>query len=621
MDLPVSAPALNTDLDAPALADWRALVNKVLDRSGSLDSAGLDRAFARRLTTTTADGVTLSPLYTHADEAPERATPGSAPFTRGSTAAGSVIAGWDVRALHADADANATQAAVLADLEGGATSLWLKLGANAIAISDLPTILEPVLLDLAAVVLDAGDDAIAAAHALEDIWSARGLEPHQVSGNFGFDPLGQAARNGTSPDLIPTVGFAVASAERFAHMRSFVADGLVLHEAGATDAQELAGVIAMGTEYVRALVDAGLSVDLAFTQVEFRLSATADQFATIAKLRAARQLWSRVAEVSGVQQDAVAGAGAMRQHVVTSWSMLSRRDPWVNLLRGTVAAFGAGVGGAQSVTVLPFDAALGLPDSMSRRLARNTSALLIEESHVGRVIDPAGGSWFVENLTQEVAEAAWGLFTAMEGRGGFTADLASGDLASSLAQSARERAVRIAHRRDPLTGVSEFPDVHETPLVRKAVSAPEPRGFPRVRYAEGFERLRDRSDAAPEHPRVVLVAIGEVSDYTARTTFAKNFYEAGGIRAETIAFADSARAEITATGLACICSSDAVYADQAVAVAQTLTEWGIKQVHLAGPGGDLKDALTQAGVSVFVSLGVDVIDVLTTALNECGVAQ
>ncbi len=621
MDLPVSAPTLNTDLDAPALADWRALVNKVLDRSGSLDSAGLDRAFARRLTTTRADGVTLSPLYTHADEAPERATPGSAPFTRGATAAGSVIAGWDVRALHADADASGTQAAVLADLEGGATSLWLKLGADAIAISDLPTILEPVLLDLAAVVLDAGDDAIAAAHALADIWSARGLEPHQVSGNFGFDPLGQATRNGTSPDLIPTVGFAVASAERFAHMRSFVADGLVLHEAGATDAQELAGVIAMGTEYVRALVDAGLSVDLAFAQVEFRLSATADQFATIAKLRAARQLWSRVAEVSGVQQNAVAGAGAMRQHVVTSWSMLSRRDPWVNLLRGTVAAFGAGVGGAQSVTVLPFDAALGLPDSMARRLARNTSALLIEESHVGRVIDPAGGSWFVEKLTQEVAVAAWALFAATEGRGGFAADLASGALASSLAQSAHERAVRIAHRRDPLTGVSEFPDVHETPLVRKAVSGPAPRGLPRVRYAEGFETLRDRSDAAPEHPRVVLVAIGDVSDYTARTTFAKNFYEAGGIRAETIAFAQSARAEITATGLACICSSDAVYADQAVAVAQTLTEWGIKQVHLAGPGGELKDALAQAGVSVFVSLGVDVIDVLTAALDECGVAQ
>jgi len=621
MDLPVSAPTLNTDLDAPALADWRALVNKVLDRSGSLDSAGLDRAFARRLTTTTAEGVTLSPLYTHADEVPERATPGSAPFTRGATAAGSVIAGWDVRALHADADASATQAAVLTDLEGGATSLWLKLGTDAIAISDLPTILEPVLLDLAAVVLDAGDDAIAAAHALEEIWSARGLEPQQVSGNFGFDPLGQAARNGTSPDLIPTVGFAVASAERFAHVRSFVADGLFMHEAGATDAQELAGVIAMGTEYVRALVDAGLSVDLAFAQVEFRLSATADQFATIAKLRAARQLWSRVAEVSGVQQDAVAGAGAMRQHVVTSWSMLSRRDPWVNLLRGTVAAFGAGVGGAQSVTVLPFDAALGLPDSMARRLARNTSALLIEESHVGRVVDPAGGSWFVENLTQEVAEAAWALFAATEGRGGFTADLASGHLASSLAQSAQERSVRIAHRRDPLTGVSEFPDVHETPLVRKAVSPPAPRGLPRVRYAEGFETLRDRSDAAPEHPRVVLVAIGDVSDYTARTTFAKNFYEAGGIRAETIAFAQSARAEIKATGLACICSSDAVYADQAVAVAQTLTEWGIKQVHLAGPGGELKDALTQAGVSVFVSLGVDVIDVLTAALDELGVAK
>ena len=610
---------LTTDLNPPALEQWRALVNKVLDRTGSLDASALDVAFVRKLTTVTDSGISLQPLYTHADELSQAPTPGSVPFTRGASAAGAVVAGWDVRALHGDPDTDLTATQILADLEGGVTSLWIKAGAYGVGLGDLSKVLEPVLLDLAAVVLDAADEGIEAARILEDIWAARGLEPDQVSGNFGLDPIGTAARTGNNPDLIPCVGFALATSQRYPNVRNFVVDGLVLHEAGATDVQELAGIIAIGTQYVRALVDAGLPVDQAFDQVEFRIAATADQFATIAKLRAARRLWSRVAQVSGAHQDQVSGACAMKQHVVTSWAMLSRRDPWVNLLRGTVAGFAAGVGGAHSVTVLPFDAAIGLPDAMSRRLARNTSALLIEESHVGRVVDPAGGSWFVESLTDQTAQLAWTLFTQIESRGGFSAELAAGRIATDLAHASTQRQVRIAHRKDALTGVSEFPNVYEVPVVREPAPAVEIAGLPRIRYAQSFEVLRDRADAAPKTPVVLLAALGEVSDYTARTTFAKNFYESGGIRAEVVELTAQNLSRFENADLVCLCSSDEIYSQEGLTDAALLTDAGVGQVHLAGSGGELTSELNQAGVNTFITMGIDVVATLTQTLDSLGV--
>ena len=626
-------PVLDTDLTPPSLEQWRSLVDRVLDRSGSLDRAQLDAAFARRLTTVTPDGLTVKPLYTAADELAETPAPGARPYTRAATPAGSVIGGWDVRAHHGDPEVALTSAAVLADLQGGATSLWLTVGPGGIGIEDLATVLEPVLLDLAAVVLDAGDLSIDAAHALRDIWTARGLADDAVSGNLGLDPIGTAARAGQHPDLIPSLGLAVAHAERHPNVRAFVVDALVLHEAGATDAQELGGAIAIGTEYLRALVAAGLGVDLALRQIEFRFAATADQFATIAKLRAARRLWARVAEVAGASQDGVAGASAMRQHVVTSWSMTSRRDPWVNLLRSTVAAFAAGVGGAQSVTVLPFDAALGRPDGFARRLARNTQALLIEEASAARVIDPAGGSWFVESFTDELAQSAWSWFQQIETDGGFVDSLASGRIASDVATSASIRADRIAHRLDALTGVSEFPDVDETPLSRAKTPVSVSGGLPRIRYSETFEVLRDRADtsvAAGRTPRVLLAALGPVSSFTARATFAKNFYEAGGIRTEVIEFdlaqpnAATAFAAAIGDGAAsavCLCSSDAVYDEWATQAVAALADAGVRHIHLAGKGGALAESLAAAGVSTFIYAGVDVVDVLDRTMDELSIEQ
>src|SRR5215218_2347470 len=225
-----------------------------------------------------------------------------------------------------------------------------------------------------------------------------------------------------------------------------------------------------------------------------RYGASADQFTTIAALRAARRLWDRVGEVSGAAPD----LRAQRQHAVTSSVMTTKHDPWVNLLRTTVACFAAGVGGADVVTVQPFDAALGLPDAFSRRIARNTQNLLVEEGHLARVLDPAGGSWYVESLTDSLARAAWDWFTEIERAGGLAAALDSGLVGDRIAAAWDDRAERLAHRTDALTGVSGFPNLTEKLPEREPAAALLPSGgLPRVRAAQEFEALRDAADSAP----------------------------------------------------------------------------------------------------------------------------
>jgi methylmalonyl-CoA mutase len=420
----------------------------------------------------TYDGIVRAPLYTSADVAPAPGLPGRSPFVRGGRPSGAP-AGWDIRQRYTVAD----PAAVLDDLEHGVTSLWL-VGLPAGALAE---VLREVHLDLAPVILDAGADFAAAADALLDLNRAKGIAAREVRGNLGADPLGWLARTGTAADLGAATGLAVRAAGEFPALRTIVVDALPYHEAGGSDAQELGCAIGSGVAYLRALTGAGLDVDAAAGQLEFRFAATVDQFLTIAKFRAARRLWARVVEVSG------GSAGAQRQHAVTSPAMMTRRDPWVNMLRTTVACFAAGVGGADAVTVLPFDTAIGQPDAFGRRIARNTQSILLEESTVAKVTDPAGESWYVERLTDELARAAWSWFTELERAGGIRAGLDSGLVADRLAETWQARRANLAAGTDKITGVTEFPNPDEEPLHREPAPAQPSGGLPRVRYAEEFE--------------------------------------------------------------------------------------------------------------------------------------
>lgn len=456
----------------PATRDqWQALVEKVLRRSG---------ASADTLRTSTYDGFGLEPLYTADDTSPAAGFPGLPPFTRGSRPDGAVATGWDVRQRHAHPDPAVTKNAVLADLEHGVASLWLVVGPAGIPLDALPDVLADVYLGLAPVTLDAGADTEAAAGALLDLHEDKGIQASQVRGNLGADPIGLRARTGEPQDLDGAAALAVRVAERYVNLRSVVVDALPYHEAGSSDGQELGYALATAVAYLRALTDAGLTVDDAARRLEFRFAATADQFGTIAKLRAARRLWARVAEV--------AGAGtAVPQHAVSSTTMMTRRDPWVNMLRTTLACFAAGAGGADAVTVQPFDTAIGLPDAFARRIARNTQSILLEESRVAGVIDPAGGSWYVERHTDELARAGWAVFQQVEKAGGITTALDDGLVDESIAAVRDARTQRLQAKDEVITGVTVFPDGNEKRLTRDPAPEPPGGGLPRVRYAEPFE--------------------------------------------------------------------------------------------------------------------------------------
>ncbi|MEV4432656.1 methylmalonyl-CoA mutase family protein [Streptomyces sp. NPDC049585] len=606
---------------------WQRLVQGVLAKAGgTAEGAAAEDALATALE----DGLATRPLYTADDgRAAAAATgwPGFPPFVRGARPEGTTT-GWDVRQHHRDPDPRRTNEAVLADLENGVTSLWLATGGAHLPVEALPTALDGVYLDLAPVVLDAGAEFEAAAGQLLRLYDERGLAPGAPRGNLGADPLGTLARTGTDADPTGPLAAAAALAERCLTtrpgVRALTVDALPYHEAGASPAQELGCSLATGVAYLRALTDAGLGVEQALAQLEFRYAATADQFVTIAKLRAARRLWARVAEVSG----AAPAAGAQRQHAVTSPVMMTRRDPWVNMLRTTIACLAAGVGGAEAVTVLPFDQALGLPDAFARRIARNTSSILLEESHLARVADPAGGSWYVERLTDELAHAAWTFFQELESAGGQAAALRSGLVGERLAATWEERSRRLATRREPVTGVSEFPHLAEQPVHREPAPAAPAGGLPRVRRDEAYEALRARSDAhlaaTGARPRVLLATLGPAAAHTGRATFAANLFQAGGIEPVQAAVdADTAAGALADSGttVACLCSSDALYAEQAPAVAAALRAAGATRVHLAGKAsGDQRESFERAGIDAFVFAGGDAVAVLSSVLDHLGVA-
>lgn len=626
--LPDDGFTLAAEFPGATREEWQRLVEGVLRKAGK-DAQG--SAAEDVLSTALEDGITTRPLYTAdgADSADDTGLPGFAPFTRGGRPEGGAVSGWDVRQRHDRPDPVRTNEAVLGDLENGVTSVWLTVGDAGVPADALGTALDGVLLDLAPVVLDAGAGFEAAAGALFALYAERGVAPAAALGNLGADPYGHAARTGDHGFVAPGTAAAAALAARCARqypgLRAVVVDALPYHEAGGSAAQELGCSLATGVAWLRELTAAGLDADAAAGQLEFRYAASADQFLTIAKLRAARRLWARVAEVSGI----AGTAAAQVQHAVTSSVMMTRRDPWVNMLRTTVASMAAGVGGADSVTVLPFDHALGLPDAFARRIARNTSTVLIEESHLGRVVDPAGGSWYVERLTEELARAAWAWFQEIEGAGGQAAALRDGLVADRIGEVWQARSRKLATRREPVTGVSEFPLLSEAPVVRDPAPARSGGGLPVVRRDEAFEALRARSDAhlaaGGVRPKVFLAALGPAAAHTARAGFAANLFQAGGIEPvhdPVTVDAASAAAAFAASGarVACICSSDALYAEQAAPVAEALKAAGARWVFLAGRPGDLRETYEKAGVDEFVVAGGDAVAVLGSVLDRIGVA-
>lgn len=575
--------------DSWDVTDWEAATAAVLRKGRRLAEDAPDAEVWEALTRATLDGVAVTPLG--------RAVDLEGLETRGRpTRSGA----WDIRAQVPAADPRHAHEAALADLEGGATSVWLTATPDAEPGPLLDTVLEGVFIDLAPVVLDAGSGARSMAESFLTHARGRDVVPHPAT-NLGSDPVGVAVRSGESPgDGALDELVAVAGMARDAGVLGVVVDATAVHDRGASDAQELGYAVATGAAYLRALVDSGLDVDTAAGLVEFRLAATDEQFPTIAKLRAARRLWARVLELSG------ADSREQRQHAVTSRPMMSTYDPYVNMLRTTVAAFAAGVGGADAVTVLPFDSPLGRPEAFGRRIARNVSHLLVEESHLAKVTDPAGGAYAVERLTDDLARAGWAELGRIEESGGVLAALADGSLQARIDEVAAERDRLVAERKRPLTGLSEFPDAAETRLERE----PDPTQPDVRRYGAAFEALRD-----DPRGRVFLASMGTVAAHTARVTFASNLLAAGSVEVVypgPLADVDAAVAAYDGAPVVCLCGSDAAYAEWGPALVAALRDAGARHVVVAGkPTVRGPDGEVHLEVDDSCAMGVDALAFLT----------
>jgi len=636
--------------------------------------------FQKKLVSRSHDGIVIQPLYPKAE--------GSAPVAREQAGR------WRVSQQIDHPDPAQANALALADLEGGADALTLVtrkapaargFGVSIDSVEDLDRTLSGVMLDLIHLRVDAGEHGRTMAALVLALAERRGHRLSELSLDLGLDPLSTMAAQGR----ISTSWEAMAQrmGDTLAHLtdqgfsvRAFLADGRAYHEAGASEAQELTAVLATGLSYLRALERAGHSLDAARRALSFLLVADADEFLTVAKLRALRRLWARVEQACGLEPKPI------RLHAETAWRMTTRRDPWVNMLRTTIAAFSAGIGGADTITVLPFTAAIGLPDAFARRIARNTQLVLLDESNLARVADPAAGAGGFEALTDALCEKAWGLFQEIEREGGILESLKGDKLQARIAAVRAQREKAVATRKEPITGTSEFPNINEADVAvlmaapdaaQSSGSAPASAStsmtetsfptliqmagqgaslsqltataagsppvaialLPSLRTAEPFERLRDISEAyrarMGSRPEVFLANLGSIADFTARATFAKNFFEAGGIQAIMnngfpSLHALTAAHAISGAQIACICSSDEVYfgpAEAAVTPNETAVEEaarGLKRaggllVYMAGRPIMREDAIRSAGIREFIAIGCDLPAILASIYSALDV--
>jgi methylmalonyl-CoA mutase len=478
-DVPDHLP-LAAEFPPATQVQWRKLVDGVLKGA----------KFEDRLTSRSADGLTIEPLYSRASDAAPVA--GRAPGMR-----------WQVMARIDHPDPDACNAEVLHELDNGADGLVMipagAIGAHGYGLVPSADAIERAL---AGVHLDAGI-AIALEYsphypdlplALATLVEQRRLSPTAVDIHFGVDPLGAFARHGRMAAPWRELAQNLASTATDLSKRGFkgpfaVADGRVVHDAGGSEAQELAFVLAGAIAYLRAFEAGGIGVDAARRMIGFRLSADADQFLTVAKLRALRRLWQRVEASCGV-----APAPAFVE-AETAWRTMTRDDAYVNMLRATIAVFAAGIGGAGAIAVLPFTIARGLPDRFARRVARNTQLVLLEEAGIGHVADPTAGAGWSEDLTGKLCHSAWALFREIEAAGGLAAALERGLIQTKVAAARSQRERALANKTEALIGASDYPAVVDVPVLDvppvkladgPAVVAAEP--LMPARFATPFEK-------------------------------------------------------------------------------------------------------------------------------------
>lgn len=662
--------------------------------------------FEKKLVTRTFEGIALQPLYTRADlpAATEwETTPGQAPYVRGFSGYSYKYNLWEFAqeiAVKTPAEFNAT---VVADLMRGQDSVVVTPDAAARAglaqggggdsdgvaiatLADLTTALAGVDLQAVPVHLRAGADALPLAAFYLELARTRRVAWEKLTGSITADPLAEWAETGRLVTRLDGLhdslaGWTAWAANHAPQLRTVGVNAAIWGNAGATAVQELAFALASAAEYLRALIERGVSPEVAASRVQFRFAIGPQFFTEIAKFRALRPLWTRVLMAFGAPAESATRVSV--QAATGRWNK-TRLDPHVNMLRVTTEALSAVLGGCDALHIAPFDDVAGATSEHSRRTARNVHTLLAEEFSFSQVADAAGGSFYVEKLTDELARKAWELFQAFEGRGGFAAALREGYPQQLVAKSALEKGDAVAKRRLGLIGTNLFPNLKEKPLAAQAGTppapatrktkldviapvlppdAPWPAHFEAAlaaaksgatiaelarltrpasssewvvtpvapwRASARFELLRTAADDFAKRtgarPRVFLAKMGPSLQHKARADFSAGFFAVGGFEVlakQSFEQADAAAKAAAASGaaIAVLCSTDDTYPTLVPAFAAALkaAKPGTKVV-LAGLPADpaVVTAFRSAGVDEFIHLRANVPDILAKFLQQIG---
>ncbi len=657
--------------------DWLTLIEKQATGTTSYE----------KLVSETYDAITIRPLYDNLTQ--HCATPGNFPYTRSTD---QKINTWAIAQQYAHPDIVHSNALILDDLSKGVTHIRLLMSANncnakatesdnrasskgleCYGLDDLDSLLQGVKLEWVPTEIHAGGSFLEYATAFMALCNRRSVDCEKIDTAFNADPVSVFADSGNLPAnsramLRRLAILAESCSKQYPKVRAAGVSGAVFHNAGASQAQEIGIMLAAGVAYIRAMTAHGIDINTACTQIRFRMTVDAEYFQSIAKFRSIRELWAQICQHCGANEHAC----KIDLHGETSFRMQSKRDPWVNILRTTVASCAAAIGGAKSITCLPLDQAMGHPSKLARRISRNTQLLLQDESAIHQIIDPIGGSYFIEDYTEKLSEKAWEFFQKIESKGGIFNSLQDGSLQSDITEIRERRIHAIETRRQPLTGVTEFADLFETELItdpadiqkirkntlaRTDQSTPAPtlesdnpdittmvealeegvstpglseqiKGHKHHctqlkadRLASQFEALRESSDVYfSKHgvrPAVFVITIGSSDQYSSRLGYIKNFFAAGGI--DINPYKTTADMEVTARSwqnsalpIVVLCSNDENYERLGIDIVKSLRNANAQHLYLAG-------SILPNLIDVHLSAGCKALDILKKSQKILGV--
>lgn len=603
------------------LADFPAVTTEAWMAKIETDLKGAD--FTKKLVWRTNEGFNVMPFYRAENlESIEttNSAPGVFPYVRGIKADNH----WLVRQnIDAKQDVKAANAKALDILNKGVNSLGFKLDKNQLSKEYIATLLNGICADCVelnfTVCIRRSAELVCL---LADYFKTQGYDLAQLKGSINCDPINRMLLKGKKIDKATVTAFVKAMAETRKQLPGYRVIGInsiSLNNAGAYCAQELGYALAWGAQYMEMLTEAGVSADEAALAVKFNMGVGGNYFMEIAKFRAARLLWAKIIKAYNPKCDC---AAKMHIHAETSIFNKTIYDAHVNLLRSETEAMSAALAGVESLTVQPFDITYKSADDFSERIARNQQLLLCEESHFDKVTDPAAGSYYIENLTANIAEQAWKLFLDIENNGGFFAAVESGKIQEEMKTTAAKRLKDVSARKEVLLGTNQFPNFNENAAEKIVAETCQCKcgcstesgleSLPHVRAAQEFEALRLETERSGKRPKAFMLTIGNLAMRLARAQFSCNFLACAGYEVidnlgfETVE-AGVAAAQKAGADIIVLCSSDDEYADFAPAAFKAING---KQIFIVAGAPACMDDLKAQGIENFIHVRANVLDTL-----------